>query len=155
MLRPPWQPSGPIVPLIGAMIRRPALRNDVFTAWGGSRIDDPLLRELFKVLYEDWKRGEARPPESLLDRFPDPPLRDFLVSCLYSQTDSEIDDDKAAAIDRRVAQDCLRALEADRVREDLTTLKNQLAASPEGGTRELLEQIKALQDREKQLRMRQ
>jgi hypothetical protein len=151
---PAWQPSGSLVTLAGAMIRQPELRADVFSAWGGTRIDDPVLRELFKVLYEDWKRCEARPPESLLDRFPDPPLRDFLVSCLY-HNETEDSDEKALEIDRHLAQDCLRALEADRVREELTTLKTQLGNTPEGSSRELLERVKALQDRERQLRKRQ
>ena len=152
---PPWQPTGPIVTLIGTMIRRPELRPEVFTAWGGSRIDDALLRELFKVLYEDWKRGEARQAEVATGPLSRSAAARLSGSCLYSHTDVEVDEDKAAEIDRRVAHDCLRALEADRVREELTTLKNQLDNSPEGSPRELLERIKALQDRERQLRMRQ
>ena len=150
---PVWQPAGSLSTLAGALIRRPELRAEVFAAWGGTRIDDPHLRELFKLLYEDWKRGEAREADSLLDRFPDPPLRDFLVSCLY-HNESEDTDDKAAEIDRQVAFDCLRMMEADGVRAELAALKSELQSSPDGASAELLGRLQTLMLREKELRTR-
>lgn len=150
--QPIWPAPGPLASLARVLVRRPELRQIAFEEWSFGKIEDGQLRDLFKALYEAWKADDAREPETLLDLFPDPPLRDFVAHCLYEEL-GEVDADKAIEIDRRVAMDCIRSLEADRLREEIASLKGRLAQSKDSSeTGELMQQMQTIMRREKELR---
>ena len=90
-----------------------------------------------------------REPESLLDEFTEPPLRDFISQALFTSEDDE-DDRRQHAIDQQVALDCLRKLQAAEVREEIQRLRERMGAA--GGTdMSLLHQMQILMKKEKEL----
>jgi DNA primase len=150
--RPVWPLPGSITQLARVLIRRPELRELAFSRWTFGKIDDAQLRTLYKVLFDAWKKDDQRDPQTLLDHFPDPPLRDFVAECLYEDM-GEIDAEKVLEIDRQVAEDCLKMMEADGLREELAGLKQKLAQSKDHAeTAELMRTMQDLMKREKELR---
>jgi DNA primase len=144
-----WPPPGILTDLARTLIRRPELRPVAFANWASLRIEDPTMRELFKVMYEEWRHGDGREPVALLDVFVEPPLRDFVSDSLFESGESE-DADRALDADRQFVLDSLRNLEADRVREELADLKRRLTKSPDD--MDLLTQMQNLMKKEKELR---
>jgi DNA primase len=147
-----WPKPGPLVTLAETLVRCPALRNVIFEMWTPEKADDPRLRELFDALYSEWQSGAMREPESLLNVFPEPPLRDFVSGALY-RGDEEEDSRKQQDIDQQVAVDCVRKMEATELRERIQKLREKLAQSNSEDD-SLLKEINALVRRERELRAR-
>ncbi len=144
-----WPKPGPLTALAEVLIRRPLLRNTIFADWSPSGVADPHLKQLLDAIHAEWQTGAMREPESLLDEFTEPPLRDFISQALFTSEDDE-DDRRQHAIDQQVALDCLRKLQAAEVREEIQRLRERMGAA--GGTdMSLLHQMQILMKKEKEL----
>jgi DNA primase len=148
--RTPWPPAGPLTEIARVLVRRPELRGDIFEIWTPTDIADEKLSSLFQTLREEWQSGADNAPETLLDRFPESPVQEFLADCLFEEPEGDATDTTRRETDLRMALDCLRSLEATGLREQLVELKQRLAESPSDA--ELLKQIESLLHREKDLR---
>lgn len=147
-----WPKPGPLATLAELLVRRPALRNIIFDMWTPENVEDPRLRELFTTIFEEWQSGAMREPENLLDKFPEPPVRDFISAALYNGDEDE-DSHKQQQIDQQVALDCVRKMEAAKLREQIQKLREKMAQS-NGEEDVLLKQISTLVKRERELRAR-
>jgi DNA primase len=147
-----WPPAGILTDLARTLIRRPDLHPVVFANYSALKIEDPQLRELYRVLYDEWRKSSAKDqePVSLLDQFVEPPLRDFVSEALFQQQDQEADDEHAQEADRQFVLDSLRILEADRVHGDIEELRTRLHDTPDD--MELLSRMQTLMKKEKELR---
>lgn len=144
-----WPKPGSLTALTEVLIRRPLLRNAIFEDWTPSSVEDPHLRQLLETLYAEWQTGAMREPESLLDEFTEPPLRDFISQALFI-SEGEENDRRQHAIDQQLALDCLRKLQAAEVREEIQRLRERMGAA--GGTdMSLLHQMQILMKKEKEL----
>jgi len=149
---PNWPPTGILTDLARTLVRRPELRPVAFANWSSLKIDDTHLRELFKLMYEDWRRGSEHEPVALLDRLLEPPLRDFVSDALFD-TETEENPDHALEGDRQFVLDSLRVLEADRVHYEIEDLRPRLHKAPDD--MELLNRMQTLMKKEKELRRKQ
>jgi DNA primase len=149
--REKWPPPGAVTSLARVLVRNPELRPLVFEKWKPEAGDDQRMSELLAHLYGEWESETMREPESLLDRFPESPMRDFLAECLYEES-GEVNEHRQAEIDQQIALDCLRTLEAASIREKIAELKRHLAAAPDD--RGLLAELQDLMRKEKELRAR-
>lgn len=145
-----WPPPSPLTALTRVLVRRTELRPLIFEKWTPQDISDPHLTELLALLHDEWKSESMREPATLLDHFPESPLREFLAECLYESED-ETDDDRALEIDRKTALDCLNMMEADKLRAVIAEKKRRLAEAPEeAGV--ILPEMQRLMREEKRLR---
>lgn len=144
-----WPPAGIITDLARILIRRPELRPVAFANWSSLKIEDPHLAELLKVLYEAWQHGDDKEPVTLLDRFLEPPLRDFVSVSLF-ETEPEEDAERALQMDRQFVLDSLRVLEADRVHLEIEELRPRLHRAPDD--MEILNRMQVLMKKERELR---
>ncbi|MBU1983969.1 DNA primase [bacterium] len=148
--REKWPPPGPVSVLVRILVRRPELRAEIFQTWKPNGIPDERLSQLASLLHAEWEREAMSEPQRLLDEFPESPVREFIVDSLYEMEEADRDE-RALEIDRKMARDCLRSIEADRVRVEISALKEQLAKDDSA---ELLMQLQTLLRREKELRGR-
>ncbi len=145
-----WPKPGPLTALTEVLVRRPVLRNVIFEKWSPDEIEDAQLRELLAALYTEWQSGTMREPESLLDQFAEPPLRDFISRALFGWDEAE-DSRKQLEIDQQVALDCIHKLQAAGLKEEIQRLRAQIAGTHDAD-KALLERINALVKRERELR---
>lgn len=147
-----WPPPSPLTALVSVLVRQTDLRPLVFERWTPQDIVDPNLSALVNAMYREWQSDSMREPQSLLDRFPESPLREFLAECLYEGND-DYDEEQVHEIDRRTALDCLNMLEADRLRAQISEKRRRLAEAPdEAGI--ILPELQHLMREEKRLRLR-
>jgi DNA primase len=144
-----WPPKSPITTLAMILIQRPDLRRVVFAKLNFEDIQDSRLAELLRFLQEDVEHSSFRKPEALLDRFPDPPLRDFISECLFADENNNADL-KRAEIEERMVRDCLGAMESAKLKAQIALLKEKLAAAPDSV--ELFREMQELMKKEKTLR---
>lgn len=123
-----WPPAGILTTLAEVLVRNPEARDEVFEEWKPEEIQDQSMNALFHKLYEDWAAERSVEPESILNHFENPQVRDFLSKCLM--TEDMIDADKQTAIDLKVAKDCLRSLQISKLKSRISSLKEQMAANP-------------------------
>jgi DNA primase len=145
-----WPLPSPLTALTRVLVRSTELRPLIFEKWTPADIADPHLAELLTELYREWQAENIREPQTLLDRFPESPMREFLAECLY-ESEEDTDDERALEIDRKIALDCLNMLEADKLRALIAEKKRRLAEAPdEAGV--ILPELQHLMRNEKRLR---
>jgi DNA primase len=145
-----WPKPGLLTTLTEILVRRVPLRDTVFEQWTPAEVEDPHLKELLGTLYSEWQAGVMRQPENLLNEFSEPPLRDFISRAMFGPEGSEDDLRRQSEIDQQLALDCLRKLEATRVREQIQRLRERLGAA--GGTdMTMMQEMQVLLKKEKEL----
>lgn len=134
--------------LTRVLIRQPGIREEIFEEWSPEDMSDRKLKEIVTVLHAQWNEGQHREPETLLDRFPDAPERDFISSCLSDEQNG--DDPKQLDLDRREARDCLRRMELDRVKAEIAVVKREMAKEPD--KLDLMTRIRTLTEKQEKLK---
>ncbi len=147
-----WPAPGPLNSLSRILIAEPDLRDEVFRRWKPEAVVDGRLKSILDDLYREWQSGEMREAETILDRFEDSQLRDFLSECLFEKI-SEEDPDQAKKLVtlRKIALDCVGKLEADEVQQQIAVLRRDLATRPDNEA-DLLRRMQELIKKEKSLR---
>lgn len=145
--------------LLEALIRWPELRGAVFSTFGSREFQNPVMQRIAGKLEDRWltKGDAAESYDNLIED--DTPIEDAgFISYALSQMEAEASpgiDRKLLRrhLDFRAAQDCLRDLLADQLRQSYQKLKNELVQIKDREfQRKLTQEIKETLDRQKTLR---
>ncbi len=141
-----WPPKGVETLLTKSLVRTPEIRDEVFPHWSPELVRDVRLKKILEYLY-DSHTGHRYPDVSqLLSVFPESPERDFIAA---TETE-DVEDEKRHEIDRKTAQDCLKALQVETVRREIDQIKARIRQEPDN--MELSRTLIELITREKALR---
>jgi hypothetical protein len=141
-----WSPKGFEKDLARLLIRWPDIRPVIFERWTPEGVADARLKELLGTLYSESRQGLLREADSLLILFPESPLRDFISGAMGTEENTG-GGPKQKEIELRMALDCVRSMELDRIRVQLTSLQEQVSAAPE-----VLPEIQRLRREEQRLK---
>lgn len=145
--------SAAALELVKLLVRSPDLRPQILSEFNSRDIEDETLRPLVVKLEQQNLEEIEEPPETLLNYFPENPLRDFITQCLTDEPPDR-DPERARGIYEQTAQDCLHRLRLAKVQTEIRNEREELfkAQSNKALTEEILANLQNLLSDEKALK---